>query len=363
MNQKRFGRIVGDSPRMRQVFRMIQRAAEVDLPVLIMGEQGTGKELVARELHRRSNRVDGPFVCVDTGSFQGDRMFRELFGQQENSSVQEPLEHHGCLDQARRGTLFINEAAALEVPVQSALLRAIEEGVYRPLGAQEDRKTEVRLVAATTADLEALTAEGLFRKDLLLRLKVLCIPMPPVRERTDDLEMLAESILEELASEHGITVERISAAAYEALSRYTWPGNVRELQNILTQAAVAAEGGVLRPQHLPAHLSPNGDPPPAAPVDCEPPEAQPNLAAFQAHVAGEAVPEGTVEGTGGALRPGEGVFIPLGKTFDEAMHAYAALTLRHCGNNKTKAAQLLGVSRKTLYERLARWEKNMHGQT
>jgi DNA-binding NtrC family response regulator len=359
MTQKRFGRIVGESPRMRQVFRLIQRAAEVDAPVLITGEKGTGKELVARELHRRSKRVDGPFVVVSTREMPAGQFMSALFGSQEGGPPPSNPSGAAFIEQARRGTLYIREAAVLDEQVQLALLRVIEEGVYRPPGAPEDVESGVRLIMATTADLEQEAAAGCFREDLLQRLQVLCIPVPPLRDRADDIEMLAEACLEDLASQHGQGVERISAAAYSALRNYPWPGNMAEMPRVLSQAAAAAGGGILRPEHLPAAIAACAGLLADAAAEDEPQESESALDAQAGYPEETAGLEEAETPENGLQALEEGVFIPLGMTFDEAMHTYASVTLRHFGQNKTKAAQVLGVSRKTLYERLSRWEKGL----
>lgn len=361
MAQKRFGRIVGNSAPMRHMFRMIQRAAEVDLPLLIIGEPGTGKELVAREVHRRSNRMDGPFVTVDLTALQPEAVYGGLFGHDVTGQSGEDHAAPSYIEQAHGGMLHLDEPHALDNAAQAMLLRVLEEGGYRPTNTDADDQADIRIVASTSVDLDRHASQGRFREDLLLRLEVLCIAVPPLRERKGDIAMLADAIVEELAGDHGIEVERISASAYETLEQYPWPGNVRELQNVLTQAAMAAGGGVVRPEHLAHLVTENGRQPPDAPVFClktDVPKLQEEAEAGVVHLPGDA-PASPVAS---APAPAEGIFIPLGKTFDEAMRAYAEFTLGHCGHNKTKAAQLLGVSRKTLYERLARWEKGMAGK-
>lgn len=346
---RRFGTFVGASRAMEHVFAMVEKAANFDVPVLVAGETGTGKELVAREIHMRGHRKDAPFVAVNTGALSNELVASELFGHIKGAFTGAVDNKSGRFSEADGGTLFLDEIATMEERVQIALLRVLEDGSFRPLGAKNDKKVDVRLIAATNVDLRHAVEAGIFREDLVHRLQVFPIFVPPLRENLEDLPMLAYHFLAMVEDEFEITTAGISSDVLELLSLYAWPGNRRELKNVLAQAAVLAEPSEILPEHLPARISclasrVIGQPLPTA--LCPPPQRIESTTYGGGH---DAAP---VE-----QRPSQnGIFIPMGHSLEEVQKAYILRTLAHCANNKTRAARMLGVSRKTLYDRLLRWE-------
>ncbi|MFP4502159.1 MAG: sigma-54 interaction domain-containing protein [Candidatus Hydrogenedentota bacterium] len=341
----RFGYLVGSSQTMRDVYAKIEKAAHVAMPVLIVGETGTGKEIVAQELHRRSNRAEGPFVPVNMGTLSGDLMLSELFGHVRGAFTDARENKDGCFEEARGGTLFLDEIGTMTDRVQVALLRVLEQGTFRPVGGKKEFHTDVRIVAASNEDLDSLTANGAFREDLLYRLRVFCIAMPPLRARREDIPMLAEAAIAAFNSDYDFAIAGIEKEAFERLAQYPWPGNVREFHNVLSQAALLAEKEYIGLEHLPQRIldqTRHVEPAMAHGASPDPAHAE-SAASTRTPVR--------VHDTAAA----DGLFMPVGCTLDEMMREYARLTLAHCGNNKTRAAKLLGVSRKTLYERLNRW--------
>ena len=347
---RRFGTFVGASPAMEHVFAMVEKAANFDVPVLVAGETGTGKELVAQEIHRRGRRRNAPFVAVNTGALSPELVASELFGHIKGSFTGAVENKMGRFAEADGGTLFLDEIATMEERVQIALLRVLEDGSLRPVGGKTDKTVDVRLIAATNIDLRRAVDAGSFREDLVHRLQVFPIYIPPLRNNLDDLPMLAYHFLELIEDEFGLDLDGISDPVFELLMRYAWPGNRRELKNVLAQAAVMAEEGIILPEHLPARLQCLGTGLSMHEV------AWPSPARSRTNLVPSSSPE-----TSSQMEPGsfsrEGLFLPMGISLDEVQKAYILKTLVHCSNNKTQAARSLGVSRKTLYDRLLRWRK------
>jgi two-component system, NtrC family, response regulator HydG len=305
---------------------MIEKAASVDLPVLLVGETGTGKELIAREIHQRSLRKSAPFVPVNTGVLTKELVASELFGHVRGAFTGADNEHAGRFSEADKGTLFLDEIITMEDNQQVALLRVLESGEFRPIGANKNRKSDVRIIAATNAALEFEVRKGRFRRDLQHRLQVFSIPVPPLRKRTEDIPMLSYGFLRALNEEFDLAIEGISDQALRLMAEYAWPGNVRELKNVIAQAAVMAGKGVIGESHLPVRFR--------------------KTTAFT-----------PVDRTDMALTdPSEGIVLPPGLTLEEVEKRYIQLTLAEKDNNKTHAARVLGISRKTLHDRLKRWE-------
>jgi transcriptional regulator with GAF, ATPase, and Fis domain len=243
--------VVGESPVMRALSARIDRAARSTLPVLIRGETGTGKELVARAIHRRSTRSAGPFVTENCAALAEGLLESELFGHEQGSFTGADKAHSGLFARAHGGTLFIDEVGDMSPAMQAKLLRVLQEGEVRPVGGQRSRAVDVRVVAATHKDLEALCRQGLFREDLLYRLAVLEIKTPPLRERPEDVPSLVETILRRIADEPGGRSFTLGEDALDAMLGHDWPGNVRELENAVRVAALFAQDGVLRPEAFP----------------------------------------------------------------------------------------------------------------
>ena len=331
----RFGTLVGSSGVMRAVFSLAEKAAKVELPTLIAGETGTGKDLLAREIHQRSQRAGKPFVALNTGVISKELMVSELFGHVRGAFTGATEHKAGRFLEADGGTLFLDEINTMDEAVQVALLRVLETGAFRPVGAHADERSDVRVIAATNSDLREAVDAGAFRADLFHRFDVLYIRLPALRERADDIPALADVFLAEINAEFDLHITGFAPGVLEALQRYSWTGNVRELRNTLAQACIMAERNDIGLEHLPTRVrnAQASNPPRGAPVAefgeeaCEPP----------------------------ALTVKEGVFMPLGASLEEAQRTYVLRTLDYCGNNKTRAAKMLGVSRKTLYDRLGKW--------
>ncbi len=246
--------VIGQSMPMRRLARAVRRLAGLRAPVLIRGETGTGKELVAHALHRLSPRAKAPFVPINMGSVSPEMADGELFGHERGAFTGAVATRAGVFEAARGGTLFLDEVAELPPLAQSKLLRALENGEVRPVGTAQARQVDVRVVAASWASLEERMARGAFREDLFHRLAVLTVQVPPLRERRADVALLAVSLLGALAPDVG--ERRLTASALSQLTSHDWPGNVRELKNVLLRAAVLAPGRTLAGEHIDQALVP-----------------------------------------------------------------------------------------------------------
>src|SRR2546421_2966157 len=234
--------IIGQSRQMKDVFAKIQRAAPVDSTVLILGESGTGKELVAQALHHNSNRKKGPFVAVNIAAVPPTLVESELFGHVRGAFTGATDKRMGRFEQADAGTLFIDEVGDFELPLQAKLLRVLETFTVTPVGGHEDRKVNVRVLAATSRDIRQMVQEGTFREDLFYRLNVITITLPPLRDRSDDIPILCEHFLKEICDQKHTARKQISPEVMRRFSAYRWPGNVRELRNHLGSMMVRAGG-------------------------------------------------------------------------------------------------------------------------
>ena len=249
-----FEGIVGRSPRMQEVYRMIQKVAPTGSTVLIIGESGTGKELAARALHVLSPRRDLMFVAVDCGTLSPELLQSELFGHVKGSFTGAVSTKKGLFEAADGGTVFLDEICNVDFEVQGKLLRFIQEREFMPLGGTEVRKVDVRLIFATNKDLSRMVQEGTFREDLYYRLNVYPITLPPLRERVGDVPLLAYHILKKIAQRIGRGAPTLSEGAIKLLEAYDWPGNVRQMENVLEWAMITHETTVLEPGHLPKTL-------------------------------------------------------------------------------------------------------------
>jgi DNA-binding NtrC family response regulator len=308
------GQIVGQSKTMNDVFARIQRAAPVDSTVLVLGESGTGKELVAQALHHNSTRKKGPFVAVNCAAVPATLVESELFGHVRGAFTGATDRRMGRFEQADNGTLFIDEIGDFELPLQAKLLRVLETLTVTPVGGHEDRKVNVRVLAATSRDIRKMVAEGTFREDLFYRLNVVQINLPPLRDRPDDIPILVEHFLREISENKQTPPRRVSAEVMRRFQQYRWPGNVRELRNILESMMVLADGEFLTERDLPDQI----------------------LASSQA-----------------APSPKE---IPSGLTMEELEKLAITKALDQCGNNRTHAANRLGISVRTLQRKLRQYE-------
>jgi len=246
----RFENIVGTSPAMQRVYRLVAQCAPTNSTVLVTGESGTGKELIARAIHYNSLRKDKPIVAVDCTSLSENLLESELFGHVKGSFTGAIANKAGLLEAADGGTLFLDEIGNIPLSIQAKLLRAIQEREFKAVGDTRTRSVNIRLVAATNKDLRAMVAEGTFRDDLFYRINIFPIRLPSLRERREDIAALAQHFLREAAAELGKKVDRFSEEALGVLVNYEWPGNVREVQNVVHRAAILATDSVVRKAHL-----------------------------------------------------------------------------------------------------------------
>lgn len=248
--------LVGDTPAMRELFRAIGRLAQAPLGVLVTGETGTGKELVARALHRESPRAGNPFVALNTAAIPAELLESELFGHEAGAFTGAAKRHIGRFEQAQGGTLFLDEIGDMPASLQTRLLRVLAEGEFFRVGGRELIRVDVRVIAATHQDLDALVTAGRFRADLLHRLDVVRLRLPPLRERKQDIPRLAERFLDQAASHLGLARRRFSREALQRLARHDWPGNVRELENLCWRVVALAPDERVGPADLEGLLTP-----------------------------------------------------------------------------------------------------------
>ena len=325
--------LIGDTPPMRALFRAIGRLAQAPLSVLITGETGTGKELVASALHRESPRASGPFVALNTAAIPAELLESELFGHEAGAFTGAQRRHVGRFEQADGGTLFLDEIGDMPASLQTRLLRVLAEGEFFRVGGRELIRVDVRVIAATHQDLEALVQQGRFRADLLHRLNVVRLQIPPLRERRSDIPLLADTFLHRAARKLGAGAKRFEPAALAALQAMGWPGNVRELQNLCWRLAALAPGETITVADLEDVQAPAPGVVPAsapvAPAEWDRQLGQWALACLQA----------------GA----RDLHAEARDRFDQALLNAA---LQHTGGRRVEAAALLGVGRNTVTRKL-----------
>jgi DNA-binding NtrC family response regulator len=310
-----FGEFVGSSPAMKTVLTLLDRIAETDSTALVLGETGTGKELAARAIHRRSRRSDAPMVTVNCAAVPANLLESELFGHVRGAFTDARTDRKGLFVQADKGTLFLDEVGEMPLDMQVKLLRALEARTVRPVGGQHEVAFDVRLITATHRDLVASVEEGTFREDLYYRINVLEITMPPLRARGTDVLLLAQTFLEEFARRHAKPVQRISSSVAERLLSYAWPGNIRELRNCMERAVALARFEEVIVEDLPVQVR----------------DYRPTHVLVAANDPSELVPLAEVE------------------------RRYVERVMESVGGNKRQAAQILGLDRATLYRKLERW--------
>ena len=307
----RFGRIIGHSAAMRSLYQVLEQAAPTPASMLVLGESGTGKELVAQTIHQLSPRASAPFVALNCAAIPDTLLESEVFGHEKGAFTGATERRAGCFELADGGTLFLDEIAEMTAATQVKLLRVLQERRFRRLGGRVEQDVDVRVIAATNIDPAVAIREGRLREDLYYRLNVFSIVLPPLRDRRDDLPLLIQAFIEEFNARDHRNVKAVSPEAMRVLERYDWPGNVRELRNVIERATILTRGELIELAHLPA-------------LDA-------------------ATPAESEDG---------GVIIAPGMTVDEAEQKLIVATLESAGGNKTRAAEMLGISLKTLHNKL-----------
>lgn len=315
------GDLVGVSEPMQQVFGLIQQVAPTNTSVLITGESGTGKEFVAAAIHKLSARAAGPFVAINCAAVPETIIESELFGHEKGAFTGAIRRQQGCFEQANRGTLLLDEIAEMPLAMQAKLLRVLEESKIRRLGGTEEVPVDVRVLAATNRAVEDVVKSKYLREDLYFRLNVFNIALPPLRHRKEDIGPISEAMLRMLNKRNDCRVTDIDAEVLGRLMDHNWPGNVRELRNVLERAVIVAREGTVRMEHLPPGFS--------APQEMS-------------------LPKPPVRATEGNL-----MCVAPGKRLPEVEEEYIRFTLRHANNNRARTAEILGISLRTLYKRLA----------
>ena len=306
-------RFIGDAVQIKELLRMVERVAETESTVLIRGESGVGKELVARAVHRRSHRARQPFVVVDCASLHENLLQSELFGHEKGAYTGAIRLKHGLFEVADRGTIFLDEIGELTPQLQVKLLRVLETGIFRRVGGTADIKVDVRVIAATNRSLESMMKEGQFREDLYYRLNVFSIHIPPLRERREDIPVLVDHFVRNstIVPKRNVLVSDESMAV---LRRYSWPGNVRELENVMERALILCDGGMVDPEHLPMGV--------------------------------RVTPQFGQDDDSDRL-----------PTLEEVERRYIRKVLDACKGHRQKAASILGISERNLYRRLKELEQ------
>jgi len=311
----RFGDLYGASPAMRDLFALLGRVAPSRAIVLIKGESGTGKELVASTLHKKSDLSNRPFVAVNCGAFPANLVEAELFGHERGGFTGAVRLRKGCFERADGGTLFLDEVTEMPLDMQVKLLRVLETGRFCRVGGDQEVESKVRVVCATNRCPDQAVKAGTLRSDLLYRLSVIPVELPALRDRGADIDLLAQRFLDQLNLDSG-TAKTLSEASRQFLHTYNWPGNVRELKNLVQRAFLMADSALELPEAR-AMSDTGGTAAPVAPL------------ALDDHIV-----------------------VPLGTSLAESERSLICATLERCGGNKTRAAEVLGVSLKTLYNRL-----------
>ena len=314
--QGRFQQLVGESPSMQELYRMIDQIAPTSASVLITGESGTGKEVVARTIHGLSPLRTGRFVAINCAAIPENLLESEIFGHEKGSFTGATASRPGCFEHAHEGTLFLDEIGDMPAGLQTKLLRVLEDGRVRRVGGSREIPVDVRVLAATNVDIEDRLATGRLREDLYFRLNVFTLHLPPLRERSADVPVLAQHFLQTFADENGKRFLGISTEAMDLMTRYDWPGNVRELRNVMQRAAILCANDEVQPHHLPPSVRP------------------------------------IVRRESGTR---DSLSVRVGTPLEEVEKAVILETLKACSGNKTRAAAVLGITTKTLYAKLRRY--------
>ncbi|HWL53385.1 MAG TPA: sigma-54 dependent transcriptional regulator [Chthoniobacteraceae bacterium] len=316
-NRYKFENIVGTSHKMQQVYTLVGKVANTDSTILIQGESGTGKELVARALHFNSRRQHHPFVAINCSALPENLLESELFGHKKGAFTGAVQDKMGLFEEAQNGTIFLDEVNSMAPPLQTKLLRVLQEREIRRVGDNGSIAINVRVLAATNETLQEKIRSGEFREDLYYRLAVIPIEMPPLRERLEDIPLLTQHFIQKISNQNQTEPPRIEPEALSCLAKYHWAGNVRELENAVERACALCEGGVIRVCDLPPHVSSHSDQP-AAETDCP---------------------------------------LPVGETLDQFVKTlerrFIEETIRFNDGSRDRAARMLGISMATLYRKLA----------
>ncbi len=329
-----FEGIVGSSPQMQAVFQRLRQVAPTDARVLVTGENGTGKELVARALHFNSKRRNASLVAVNCGALAGGILDSELFGHMKGSFTGAVKDHEGKFEYADGGTLFLDEVGEMPLETQVKLLRVIETKEVTRIGSNESRKIDVRLISATNKNLEEQVKSGKFREDLYYRLKVIEIHLPALRERVSDIPMLAQSFLKEFALQHTKEAAGFDSRAMAALMQHDWPGNVRELRNVVEEMVVLGQGKLLTANELPPHLQ----------------KLAPSFAAEVS--AGRPANSTATSGLPAEALAKAGVGSLVGMTMEAIEREIIKETLTRNEGNRERTAKMLAIGERTLYRKI-----------
>jgi DNA-binding NtrC family response regulator len=305
--------LIGESPPMRRAFELSQKVAPSKASVVITGQSGTGKEMVARAIHRLSERRERPFIGINCSAIPASLMESELFGHERGAFTGADQRRQGCWELAEGGTLFLDEVGEIPLELQAKFLRVLEEGKLRRLGGKSEIAVDVRVISATNRDLRTEIKAGRFREDLYFRLNVFNIDLAPLKERREDIPLLAQHFLDKFAPQAGKRIQGISQPALQLLCGWSWPGNIRELRNTIERAVILCGGGQIEAGDLPPDL------------------------------------------TNAPANESAQLKLPLGMPLREVEREYVMATLHRSGNNKARTAAVLGISEKTLYNKLHRW--------
>src|SRR6266699_3715714 len=316
-----FGKMIGNSAQMRKVYQTIEQSAQTQASVLIWGESGTGKELVAQTIHQLSPRAQMPFVPINCAAIPETLLESEIFGHEKGAFTGASDRRQGCFELADRGTLFLDEIGEMTPATQVKLLRVLQERTFRRLGGRNEQSVDVRVIAATNQDPYEAVQKSKLREDLYYRLNVFAFRLPPLRERKEDLALLTQAFINEFNQRNQKSIAGVDQQTMRMIEHYGWPGNVRELRNVIERATILSPGPFIEPKHLPPTLAEE----PA-------PQHQPQV----------------------ALAPGI--------TVEEAERRLILMTLEHTRDNKTRAAEILGISLKTLHNKLNKLRGRVPGK-
>jgi two-component system response regulator HydG len=308
-----FDGIIGNSQHMHRIFNILKQIASTTATVLIVGESGTGKELIARAIHYNGPRKNNPYVVLNSAAISESLLESELFGHEKGAFTGALHQRKGKFEYANNGSLFLDEVGDMPLTTQAKLLRLIEDGRIVRIGSNESVKIDVRIIAATNKDLGELVKEGKFREDLYFRFNVICLRLPPLRERQEDIFLMMDSFIKEFSKKNGKNIKDISSEARKILFRYDWPGNVRELRNCIESMIVFNQNGVLDIDDMPEHIYKSNRPALTGPV------------------------------------------FPVGVTLDEMEKELMKNTLAYVGGNRGETAKILGIGERTLYRKLEKY--------